>query len=122
MVRPHEESPTGRPTTASSRARRRPLRVELTSIADEKRLDRLCELNVIEQVLNVSRTTIAQNAWGRQELSVHGLIYGLYDGLLRTRRRVKSRRFGQRLPRNWASRRQLAMPTRLEVAKTRSGR
>jgi carbonic anhydrase len=59
--------------------------VELTSIADEeKRLDRLCELNVIEQVLNVSRTTIVQNAWGNgQELSVHGLIYGLNDGLLR---------------------------------------
>ncbi len=51
---------------------------------DRRRLDRLCELNVIEQVLNVSRTTIVQGAWERgQELSVHGWIYGLGDGLLR---------------------------------------
>ncbi|HET9479741.1 MAG TPA: carbonate dehydratase [Pyrinomonadaceae bacterium] len=51
---------------------------------DSERLDRLCELNVIEQVINVSRTTIVQNAWQRrQELVVHGWIYGLQDGLLR---------------------------------------
>lgn len=51
---------------------------------DEKRLDRLCELNVIEQVLNVSRTTIVQRAWSRgHELAVHGWIYGIGDGLLR---------------------------------------
>jgi carbonic anhydrase len=50
----------------------------------EKRLDLLCELNVIEQVLNVGRTTIVQGAWQRgQELIVHGWIYGLEDGLLR---------------------------------------
>jgi carbonic anhydrase len=50
----------------------------------EERLNRLCELNVIEQVLNVGRTTIVQNAWERgQELVVHGWIYGLEDGLLR---------------------------------------
>ena len=57
----------------------------LSKVDDERhRLDRLCELNVIEQVLNVSRTTIVQNAWERgQELAVHGLIYGLADGLLR---------------------------------------
>jgi carbonic anhydrase len=57
----------------------------LSQIEDEaKRLDRLCELNVIEQVVNVSRTTIVQNAWERgQELVVHGWIYGLEDGLLR---------------------------------------
>jgi carbonic anhydrase len=49
-----------------------------------ERLDRLCELNVIEQVLNVGRTTIVQSAWQRgQELVVHGWIYGLHDGLLR---------------------------------------
>ena len=49
-----------------------------------KRLDRLCELNVMEQVLNVCRTTIVQSAWQRgQELVVHGWIYGLEDGLLR---------------------------------------
>ncbi len=46
--------------------------------------DRLCELNVIEQVLNVCHTTIARDAWERgQELAVHGWIYGLQDGLLR---------------------------------------
>jgi carbonic anhydrase len=58
---------------------------ELAQISDEtERLDRLCELNVIEQVLSVSRTTIVQNAWQRgQELVVHGWIYGLQDGLLR---------------------------------------
>lgn len=57
----------------------------LSKITDEtKRLDRLCELNVIEQVLNVGRTTIVQSAWQRgQELAVHGWIYGLEDGLLR---------------------------------------
>jgi carbonic anhydrase len=57
----------------------------LSQIEDEvERLNRLCELNVIEQVLNVSRTTIVQGAWRRgQELSVHGWIYRLEDGLLR---------------------------------------
>jgi carbonic anhydrase len=46
--------------------------------------DRLCELNVIEQVSNVCQTTIARDAWERgQELSVHGWVYGLKDGLLR---------------------------------------
>lgn len=59
---------------------------ELLSYFDDpgERLDRLCELNVIEQVLNVGRTTIVQGAWQRgQELVVHGWIYGLQDGLLR---------------------------------------
>ena len=46
--------------------------------------DRLCELNVIEQVANVCETTIARDAWERgQELAVHGWIYGIQDGLLR---------------------------------------
>jgi carbonic anhydrase len=45
---------------------------------------RLCELNVIEQVLNVSQTTIVREAWARgQTLAVHGWIYGIEDGLLR---------------------------------------
>jgi len=57
----------------------------LAKVSDEnERLDRLCELNVIEQVLNVGRTTIVQSAWQRgQELVVHGWIYGLENGLLR---------------------------------------
>lgn len=46
--------------------------------------DRLCELNVIEQVVNVCQTTIVQDAWERkQDLTVHGWVYGLQDGLLR---------------------------------------
>jgi carbonic anhydrase len=46
--------------------------------------DRLCELNVIEQAANVCQTTIVKDAWDRgQELTVHGWIYGLQDGLLR---------------------------------------
>jgi carbonic anhydrase len=46
--------------------------------------DRLCELNVIEQVANVCQTTIVRDAWDQgQELAVHGWIYGLQDGLLR---------------------------------------
>jgi carbonic anhydrase len=57
----------------------------LAEIDDQdERFDRLCELNVIEQVRNVARTTIVQSAWQRgQELGVHGWIYGLQDGLLR---------------------------------------
>lgn len=48
------------------------------------RIDRLCELNVIEQVMNVSATTIMQDAWSRgQEVSIHGWAYGLKDGILR---------------------------------------
>lgn len=49
-----------------------------------QRLDRLCELNVIEQVLNVCHTSIVRDAWQRgQSLAIHGWIYGLKDGLLR---------------------------------------
>lgn len=52
--------------------------------SEEERSDRLCELNVIEQVVNVCQTTVVQSAWERgQKLAVHGLIYGLRDGLLR---------------------------------------
>ena len=51
---------------------------------DTARSAKLCELNVIEQVANVCTTTIVLDAWTRgQELSVHGWIYGLRDGLLR---------------------------------------
>ena len=48
------------------------------------RHDRLCELNVIEQIVNVCQTTIVQDAWERgQPLTMHGWVYGLQDGLLR---------------------------------------
>ncbi len=57
----------------------------LTSAQSEtEAADRLCELNVIEQVANVCQTTITRDAWERgQELAVHGWIYGLNDGHLR---------------------------------------
>ncbi|MGZ4983370.1 MAG: carbonate dehydratase [Chthoniobacterales bacterium] len=57
----------------------------LTSAGSEtEAADRLCELNVVEQVANVAMTSIARDAWERgQELAVHGWIYGLQDGLLR---------------------------------------
>jgi carbonic anhydrase len=52
--------------------------------APEARVDKLCELNVIEQVINTSETTIVQDAWARgQELNIHAWIYGLKDGLVR---------------------------------------
>jgi carbonic anhydrase len=52
--------------------------------SEAQRHKRLCELNVIEQVVNVSQTTVVRDAWARgQALSVHGWIYDLHDGLLR---------------------------------------
>jgi carbonic anhydrase len=52
--------------------------------SEAARLTRLCELNVIEQVVNVSQTTVVRDAWARgQELAVHGWVYDLHDGLLR---------------------------------------
>jgi carbonic anhydrase len=51
---------------------------------DSLRTNRLCELNVVEQVSNVCQTTIVRDAWLRgQDLTVHGWIYGLKDGLIR---------------------------------------
>ena len=56
----------------------------LSRAGEAEAADRLCELNVIEQVLNVCHTTSARDAWERgQRLAVHGWIYGLQDGLLR---------------------------------------
>ena len=57
----------------------------LKSLDNEvERMDRLCELNVIEQVLNVCQTSIVRDAWQHgQDLTVHGWIYGLHDGLIR---------------------------------------
>ncbi len=56
----------------------------ITALKDERRqLDKLCELNVLEQAKHVCRSTIVQDAWARgQPLTVHGWIYGLQDGLL----------------------------------------
>jgi carbonic anhydrase len=60
-------------------------RAELDRISsEEEKHHRLCELNVIEQVTNVSQTTVVRDAWARQQpLEVHGWIYDLRDGLLR---------------------------------------
>lgn len=56
---------------------------ELLLMDEDKRFDRLCELNVIEQVANVTSSTIMQEAWDRgQEVAVHGWIYGIDNGLL----------------------------------------
>jgi carbonic anhydrase len=52
--------------------------------SEDAQVDRLCELNVIEQVVHVCRTTVVQDAWERgQPLQVHGWIYALADGLVR---------------------------------------
>ncbi|UTF60040.1 carbonate dehydratase [Gilvimarinus sp. DA14] len=58
---------------------------ELEAIGDEeKRLERLVELNVMQQVANVSHTNIVQNAWARgQELTLHGWCYSIKDGIIR---------------------------------------
>jgi carbonic anhydrase len=60
-------------------------RVEVEKLTSEaQKHARLCELNVIEQVINVSQTTVVRDAWRRgQQLAVHGWIYDISDGLLR---------------------------------------
>ena len=56
----------------------------LAGMEQEQRVNKLCELNVIEQVSNVCQTTIVQGAWERgQDVAVHGWIYGLSDGIIR---------------------------------------
>jgi len=55
----------------------------LNTVSEERRVDALCELNVIEQAVNACQTTVVQDAWARgQELVVHGWFYGLGNGLL----------------------------------------
>lgn len=57
---------------------------ELAAITDEDdRSNRLSELNVIEQVRNLAKTTIVQEAWSKRELHLHGWVYGLKDGLIK---------------------------------------
>jgi carbonic anhydrase len=58
--------------------------VQMMELNDQQKWDRLCELNVIEQVYNISRTEVVQDAWSNlQPVSIHGLIYSLNDGLLK---------------------------------------
>ncbi len=53
-------------------------------LTEGKKHDRLCELNVIEQAVNVSQSTVIRDAWSRgQSLAIHGWIYDIHDGLLR---------------------------------------
>lgn len=61
-------------------------REELLELKDDHlRLERLCELNVLAQAINVAETTVVQDAWARgHELSVHSLIYGLDNGILKS--------------------------------------
>ena len=56
----------------------------LATVAGDRRVDALCELNVLEQSLNACKTTVVQDAWARQqEVVVHGWVYGLHNGLLK---------------------------------------
>jgi carbonic anhydrase len=56
----------------------------LGEMPQERRMDTLCELNVMEQVYNLGHSTIMQSAWKRgQKVSIHGWAYGIHDGLLR---------------------------------------
>ena len=55
----------------------------LDTVAPAERVNALCELNVVEQALNVCQTTTVEDAWQRgQEVVVHGWVYGLHNGLL----------------------------------------
>lgn len=62
----------------------RPYRDELEALDFDARVNRLCELNVLEQVRSVQRTTVVQDALNRgQALTIHGWIYDIRDGLLK---------------------------------------
>jgi carbonic anhydrase len=55
----------------------------LEALPEHGRANALCELNVIEQVVNVAQSTVLQDAWARaQEITLHGWVYGVHDGLL----------------------------------------
>ena len=59
-------------------------RVLIDATPADHQLDLLCELNVIEQVVNVAHTTVVQDAWTRgQSVKLHGWVYGISDGLLK---------------------------------------
>jgi len=56
----------------------------LAGVPEDRRVDALCELNVLEQSLSACKTTVVQDAWARQqEVVVHGWVYGLHNGLLK---------------------------------------
>ena len=83
--RPRQPPPRPRSTTGCATSRTSASSTPPTSrpSPSERRADRLCELNVIEQVVNVCQTTIVQDAWDRsQSLTIHGWTYSLQDGLV----------------------------------------
>jgi len=56
---------------------------ELSKLSDDDARNRLCELNVMEQVRNLARTTVVRDAWQNgKELVLHGFVYGLHNGLI----------------------------------------
>ena len=64
----------------------------IDSVSPPRRVNALCELNVLEQALNVCQTTVVQDAWQRgQEVVVHGWVYGLHNGLLKDLRMTVSK-------------------------------
>ncbi|AUX74533.1 carbonate dehydratase [Erwinia pyrifoliae] len=74
----------------------------LGELPPEKRVDKLCEINVIEQVYNLGHSTIMQSAWKRgQNVNIHGWVYGIQDGYLRdlevtaTNREILEQRYRQ---------------------------
>jgi carbonic anhydrase len=59
-------------------------RREIDALEPTTQLQRLCELNATEQAVNVAKTTVVQNAWGRgQKLAIHAWVYSLQDGIIR---------------------------------------
>ena len=57
---------------------------EIDALDESERLNRLCELNVVEQAVHVAQTTVIRDAWARgQTVSVHGWVYSLTDGVIR---------------------------------------
>jgi carbonic anhydrase len=59
-------------------------RAELADLAPAEQMQRICELNVRQQVTALARTTVLRQAWKRgQAVDIHGWIYGIEDGLLR---------------------------------------
>ena len=57
---------------------------KLENLNEVEKQNRLCELNVVEQVKNVANTTIVKNAWNNgAELNIHGWVYGIEDGILK---------------------------------------
>lgn len=62
---------------------------KLEGLSHDKQLDRLCELNVLEQMNNICDTTIVQDAWRREcDLTVHGWVYSIQDGILKNLRTI----------------------------------